>query len=143
MSKSLASLRKAALTQQGGTCFYCRLPIWESDPEPFRHRFGLSRRQVRPLRATAEHLIARQDGGNNARENIVAACLYCNQKRHRYKCPPSPKELRERVQRRMALGGWHPACSFEAFPVLAGAVEAPHRNPGGRGERANTPEPRR
>lgn len=137
MSRSLASLRKAALTRQGGTCFYCRLPIWENDPEPFRHRFGLSERQLWPLRATAEHLIARQDGGRDTPANIVAACIHCNRTRHRCKRPASPQELRERVQRRMASGGWHPACSFEAFPVLAGIAKASLRNPGRRGKRAN------
>ena len=137
MSKSLASLRKAALLQQGGTCFYCGLPVWESDPEPFRNRFGLSKRQVRPLRATAEHLIARQDGGPDTPENIVAACLYCNHTRHRLKRPPSPQVLRERVQRRMASGGWHPACGYKAFPVLAGTAGAPNRDPGRKGNRRN------
>ncbi|WP_254782667.1 HNH endonuclease, partial [Lysobacter sp. yr284] len=32
-------------------------------------------------RCTAEHLIARHEGGRNRRENIAAACWLCNQRR--------------------------------------------------------------
>lgn len=124
MPKSLVSLRKTAFLRQGGTCFYCGLPVWETEPELFRRRFGLSKGQVTPLRATAEHLIARQDGGRDTPENVVAACIHCNRTRHRCKRPMSPLALRERVQTRMASRRWHPACSFKGFPLLARAGSA-------------------
>jgi len=31
---------------------------------------------------TAEHLVARMDGGKDTRQNIVAACRRCNEMRH-------------------------------------------------------------
>ncbi len=103
MSRSLALLRESALRRQGGTCFYCGLPIWDVEPESFRRRVGLSKGQVTPLRATAEHLIARQDGGRDTPESVVAACIHCNRTRHRCKRPMGPLVLRERVQKRREL----------------------------------------
>lgn len=138
MSKFLASLRKAALLRQGGRCTYCDLPIWETDPEPFQSRFGLSKTLVMSLRATAEHLVARQDGGGDTVDNIDAACIHCNRTRHRSKRPPSPSAFRERVRTRMASRRWHPACTCAAFPLLAGAARIPDHTPGSQG----TGEPR-
>lgn len=55
-------LRRRACAAQGGLCFYCL------------QRMG---RDV-----TAEHLVARMDGGRDTRANIVAACRQCNASRH-------------------------------------------------------------
>ena len=55
-------LRRGACAAQGGLCFYCH------------QRMG---RDI-----TAEHLVARMDGGKNTRDNIVAACRRCNAARH-------------------------------------------------------------
>ncbi|WP_412174938.1 HNH endonuclease signature motif containing protein [Albidovulum sediminicola] len=58
------------------------------------------------LRCTVEHLHPRSEGGVNTAENIVAACWYCNNLRHRRKHPRSPEAHRAHVQKRMAAGRW-------------------------------------
>ncbi|RYH63755.1 MAG: restriction endonuclease [Alcaligenaceae bacterium] len=78
----LRSFRRRAFKQQRGFCYYCCLPMWEDDEAAFTARFGLSARLTRLLRSTAEHVVARCDGGRDARPNIVAACHWCNQRRH-------------------------------------------------------------
>src|SRR5688572_17231577 len=88
--KSLQRCRTAAFARQGGCCYYCGRPIWIDDSTEFAVAHHLTRRQVPGRACTAEHLIARRDGGPDTCENIVAACRECNQTRHRRKEPPSP-----------------------------------------------------
>jgi hypothetical protein len=108
MSKlSLSRLRAVAFTRQGGRCYYCAVPIWLIDAKSFAQKHPLTQRQTKWLQCTAEHLIARQDGGTDSPDNIAAACLYCNQHRHRCRVAPSPSMFRQRVRLRMARGGWH------------------------------------
>jgi len=89
---NLQILRAQACKQQGGRCFYCGRPMWTNDARVFAKQLGISRKQALPLRCTAEHLIARQDGGKDASENIVAACYACNHERHELPLAPSPRE---------------------------------------------------
>lgn len=58
----LRSLRRRACREQDGRCFYCLQPMTHD--------------------VTAEHLVARMDGGKDTRGNIVAACRRCNESRH-------------------------------------------------------------
>jgi len=58
----LQSLRRRACREQGGRCFYCLRPMGRN--------------------VTAEHLVARMDGGKDTASNIVAACRRCNEARH-------------------------------------------------------------
>jgi hypothetical protein len=58
------------------------------------------------LQVTAEHLLARQDGGTNTKSNIVAAHTFCNQHRHRSKLPKSPTEFATHVKSRLAKKQW-------------------------------------
>ena len=81
--------------------------MWESNPEAFAHALGLTLPQAHRLQATAEHLHARCEGGQDASDNIVAACLYCNQKRHESRKNPSDwNAYRRLVSRRMKAGAW-------------------------------------
>jgi hypothetical protein len=59
------------------------------------------------LKCTAEHLLARVDGGLDTRENIVAACGRCNWTRHKRRRPPAPQAYRVEVTRRTMRGTWH------------------------------------
>ncbi|MEA9920811.1 HNH endonuclease [Xanthomonas campestris] len=103
-NKRLKSLRIRAFHAQSGCCFYCGLSMWLASP----HELGLRPRSVAPFRCTAEHLLARQDGGKGVAGNIVAACHLCNQRRHKRPTPaPSPEVYRIHVQKRMAKGKWH------------------------------------
>jgi 5-methylcytosine-specific restriction endonuclease McrA len=86
--------------------------MWRSSIEQFSRLHGLTRGQARQFQCTAEHLLARQDGGGDERGNIVAACLVCNQRRHKRKQPPEPDIYRGLVQRRLNRGQWHITCAL-------------------------------
>ena len=88
--KLLKRLRADAFARQNGLCFYCGQPMWLDDCAAFAREYGLTLRQARRRQCTAEHLIARKDGGRESASNIVAACRGCNQTRHRRKLPPPP-----------------------------------------------------
>lgn len=84
LSSKLFRLRTRSFASQGYRCFYCRLPMWTGDIDSFAERWGLSRAQALGFECTAEHLIARKDGGQDTADSIVAACLTCNRRRHRW-----------------------------------------------------------
>lgn len=86
--------------------------MWEKKPDAFISKYGVTRKQSMLLRCTAEHLNAKYAGGKNTSANIVAACLYCNQKRHARRFPLDPLEYRALVQKRIEKGGWF----IESFP---------------------------
>tara|TARA_R100001163_G_scaffold61561_2_gene51653 strand:+ start:670 stop:1044 length:375 start_codon:yes stop_codon:yes gene_type:complete len=120
MSKSVKphiKFRNLAFRKQGGFCYYCNFPMWEKDIAGFSSRYNLSLRQANQFKCTAEHLLARQDGGKDVEDNIVAACLACNHKRHRgkRKVVPEPQEYIELIQQRLEQGRWHPF-----YPTLNG-----------------------
>lgn len=98
----LRQLRTLAYHAQDGRCWYCGARMWLSVPE----ELGLRPRSAKPLQCTAEHLIARQDGGRDVAGNIAAACWLCNHRRHQRKSPPSPGAYKALVQRRLAKGKW-------------------------------------
>lgn len=108
---SLVNKRNRAYERQGGICYYCGLPMWEKeDAEVLAAYLGIKARHVSWLKCTAEHLNARTDGGTDSAANVVAACLYCNSRRHlhRQDHAPSPENYRARVSACMATGHWHP-----------------------------------
>ena len=108
MPSSLAKHRRAAFARQNGRCHYCGFPMWLEDPSELSAPFGLSDHESARLQCTAEHLIARQDGGGDGADNIVAACRFCNATRHRLSSPPDPAAYRRRVLCRLDAGRWHP-----------------------------------
>jgi hypothetical protein len=64
--KTPALPRTVAFEQQQGRCYYCGFPMWLTDLDEFRTRYGLSRPLARQLKCTAEHLHARSEGGTSA-----------------------------------------------------------------------------
>jgi 5-methylcytosine-specific restriction endonuclease McrA len=68
---------------------------------------GISKRQARLLQCTAEHLQPLKSGGATNAANIVAACWYCNSRRHRRKDDLSPEEFKCWVLRRLQKKRWH------------------------------------
>ena len=108
MPNPIPKRRLAAHKHQQGRCYYCGLPMWLKDPQKFAKQYGLKPSTVAGLRCTAEHLVAQQEGGTNAANNIVAACLTCNARRHRKKVPLRPPQHRDRVRSRLLVGKWHP-----------------------------------
>lgn len=114
MAKSLSKLRAEAFRRQAGRCYYCRVLMWSEDPELFANVHQLSPRVLRELQCTAEHLRARQDGGVDTRENIVATCLRCNRQRHQgWKKAPAPETYLQHVRRLLSQKVWHHAPVFE------------------------------
>ena len=107
MCNALVKHRHSAYQTQSGRCYYCGLPMWETDIDAFARTNKIKRKQARSLKCTAEHLEARMDGGSDAARNIVAACFLCNLRRHRRKQAPSPIAYRELVQRQLRKGRWH------------------------------------
>ena len=110
MATMLIKLRRQALAHQQGRCFYCGLPVWEANGKRFAREHGIARAVARYLRCTAEHLVARQDRGASIRENIVAACWWCNHQRHHEgEKAPKPDSWQTTTRARVGAGKWHPA----------------------------------
>lgn len=107
MPTKIAQHRHQSFLEQAHRCYYCGFLMWESDPEVFANTHGISLVQAQRFQCTAEHLEARKDGGSNARFNIVAACLHCNQARHRMKPAPSPDVLRQLISKQLNNKSWH------------------------------------
>lgn len=122
MAKQLQSARTSAFNRQNGCCFYCGFAMWQDNPKEFAKQHGLTAAQARHFQCTAEHLVARQDGGSNARQNIAAACLICNSRRHkRSGCAPAAEQYRAMVVKRVMVGGWLP---FRPKPVSENRYQA-------------------
>jgi hypothetical protein len=105
--KNLTRLRRAAFTAQKGNCFYCGYRMWSEHP---REVFGnglVSRAMARYFQCTAEHLRPLSEGGKDISSNVVAACWFCNQTRHRAKKPGSYERFAKLVRTRVAKGRWH------------------------------------
>lgn len=109
----LQRLRLLAYQAQQGRCCYCDLPMWLADPAELAH-LGLRPSTLAPLKATAEHLQARCEGGKDTAANIAASCHLCNLRRHQRKKPLCPDLYRLLVQRRISKGKWH-------YPAIHGS----------------------
>lgn len=103
---ALKNIRKKKMIEQGGRCYYCGLVMWENALEPIAQARSRSAASLWLLQCTAEHLHPRSEGGADTADNIVAACWFCNSRRHRQKQPPAPEDYRAYVQRRMGKGRW-------------------------------------
>lgn len=107
MAKKLVHLRKSAYRAQSDLCFYCKFPMWDDDLAFYARIHNISIAHARHFECTAEHLIAKKDGGKDTSQNIVAACKFCNMKRHKRKHPPSPDAHQLRAQQRLAKKRWN------------------------------------
>ncbi|TGQ72855.1 HNH endonuclease [Mesorhizobium sp. M00.F.Ca.ET.186.01.1.1] len=107
-SSRLAKFRTAQADKQNWQCFYCGFPMWEGDLAlPSEHRrlpIGLLDRFL----CTAEHLEPKMNGGKNRPDNLVAACRFCNQTRHKMRDVLSPAAYQQHVRRRIRARKWHP-----------------------------------
>jgi 5-methylcytosine-specific restriction endonuclease McrA len=107
MPTTLTKSRLKAFNHQRGLCIYCELPMWLTSPIAFADKYYISIKSAALFKCTAEHLLAKQDGGKDDLSNIVAACHYCNQKRHKRKTPKDPLTYKEFVTLRVSRGKWH------------------------------------
>ncbi len=119
--KKLQKIRNSKFGMQGGRCYYCCQPMWCGNPADFAETHGLKVARTRDLQATAEHLVARSEGGTDTPENVVAACWYCNTHRHRTKRPLAPEAYARKVRSRVSRGRWH-RIRLNADGVVRGAA---------------------
>jgi hypothetical protein len=131
MSKMITTGRRIAFSRQSARCYYCKLPMWLGHPGSFPARYGLTPKEANFLQCTAEHLVARSDGGSDNPSNVVAACAHCNRKRHSRRKPLEPEALKRLVDRRIGQGRWHVATLHSKLASVA----APSK---GRGKRFRT-----
>lgn len=108
MPQSISQSRLRAFRHQNGCCFCCAFPMWHNNGDDFAATYGISKREARRFQCTAEHLAAVQEGGTDAPDNIVVACWFCNQRRHRRHFRLALGEYRELVIRRIKQLRWHP-----------------------------------
>ena len=108
MSQSCVTKRARAFKSQNGKCFYCGIPMWLAGITDHFFRGKISEKAMSRIRCTTEHLQARCDGGSNATENLVAACHFCNQARHRRPNPPESGDFQKLVMSRVRIRKWHP-----------------------------------
>ena len=106
MPNSLSRIRQRAAEHQKYRCYYCCLPVWCNTPDLFILTYGITKAQALQLQCTAEHLVPKNNGGTNSRSNIVAACWYCNHKRHARLQPLNPSAYKHYVQQRISKGRW-------------------------------------
>lgn len=107
MSTTLNKSRLKAFNHQQGRCIYCELPMWLQHPETFAKKYKITTKQAQLFKCAAEHLKAKQDGGKDNERNIVAACHYCNKKRHKCKSPKDPISYKQYVTNRLEKGKWN------------------------------------
>jgi hypothetical protein len=81
--------------------------MWSKRPAKFARHWGISLKEAARFHCTAEHLLARYEGGTSRFDNIAAACLFCNSHRHRRAIAPTPERYRELVRSRVAKYAWH------------------------------------
>lgn len=107
MRRSIRRFRQRAHARQCGRCFYCQVPMWCRNPALFAQRYYISLAIARRFQCTAEHLIPVSQGGRDEADNIVAACLFCNQTRHRAKSVRESGDYASYVRKRVAANRWH------------------------------------
>ncbi len=105
--KKAQKIRNLKFRAQKARCYYRCQPMWRDRPSRFAAKYGLTLEQARHLKATAEHLTARCEGGRDTPDNIVAACWFCNTRRHYAKRALAPVDYARKVRSRLSRGRWH------------------------------------
>jgi 5-methylcytosine-specific restriction endonuclease McrA len=99
--------RTKAFIKQNGLCYYCHLPMWNISTKELSIKFKVSKKNLSNFKCTGEHLTPHSEGGSANQSNIVAACWFCNSKRHQRKTIPNDEEYHRFVQKRVHLGKWN------------------------------------
>jgi hypothetical protein len=72
-------------------------------------------KKMQAFRCSAEHLVARCDGGGDEPSNIVATHVVCNQRRHKRRRALPPDVYQSLVRSRMEKGRWHPESALRTL----------------------------
>lgn len=127
-SNRIRRFRKRAFLRQDGRCYYCQQPMFDGgDLLAFAARHRLTRKQALQFKSTAEHLVARQDGGLDSESNIAAACQRCNLARHRRLRPVSAAEFSVYVRKRLLWHGLPAKLPADPHTGSGGTMHTPHR----------------
>ena len=110
MTNNQAKIRNNKMKSQNGLCYYCFQPMWLTDLYSYCNEHKLQKGRAQQLQCTAEHLTAQSEGGKTNKENIVAACKFCNLTRHKSLNPLPPDKFIEKVKSRIKVGKWHGVC---------------------------------
>lgn len=109
MPNPIQKHRFSAFKKQNGCCYYCGALMWIDNPEKFAADHSISLKNAANLQCTAEHLVARCDGGEDTASNIVAACKHCNSTRHKNKSAPAPELYKKLIKKSLEKNKWHNA----------------------------------
>lgn len=120
----IKSHRTNAFHAQHGLCYYCNCRMWLDEEAEFCKQFKLTKGQAAAFRCTAEHLVARCDGGKDSAGNIVAACRTCNARRHARKHAMAVDRYKIHVAKFIRRSGWH-----APHPIRAGLYDTPLTRP--------------
>jgi len=123
MTKRNKVLRARAAAAQQLSCYYCGFPMWEGNVADFASRFAIRQRSALRFQCTAEHVAALGDGGRTTAGNIVAACRYCNQMRHRRNGRISSETFLALVRRRIRKRAWHPRELYKLIACNSASAE--------------------
>lgn len=124
MPSQLQKARNFAYQQQAGLCHYCKACMWLGDIKSALLLHGMPRQKAPLLECTAEHLDPKSTGGPDSRPNIVAACRFCNEMRHRVETPPPPDVYQRVVGRLVTEGRWHSRQGLSYLRTLLGAASS-------------------
>ena len=80
--------------------------MWTESIADFQNEHSVSAQKARWFQCTAEHLKTASEGGAISETNIVAACRFCNESRHRVKSALPPNAYKEEVARFLQQGKW-------------------------------------
>ncbi len=105
--KPLKIPRSKAFIKQNGLCYYCQFPMWNKEPSEILSKYNVSIKNLVHFKCTGEHLIAHCEGGSAKHSNIVAACWFCNSKRHQRKKTPNDTQFLKYVRYRIKSGKWN------------------------------------
>ncbi|WP_352633571.1 HNH endonuclease [Mesorhizobium sp. M0496] len=86
--------------------------MWDRNATEFSERHNIPAGLAKRFQCTAEHLNPRMNGGQDRLDNLVAACKFCNQTRHRMDEPLPWLEYLQHVRKRTAAGKWHPLVCY-------------------------------
>lgn len=81
--------------------------MWNKEPSEVLKKYNVSIKNLVHFKCTGEHLIAHSEGGSAKQSNIVAACLFCNFKRHQRKKRPNDIQFQNYVMYRVKSGKWN------------------------------------
>lgn len=91
--------------------------MWSGAVDEIASATGLNMRDAAAVQCTAEHLVARKDGGRQG-ANIVAAHARCNHSRHVGGANLTPPKQAARLKKQLLNGGLWSTAVLRAMNLL-------------------------